>query len=60
MRDYAKVGNKKGRPAYRAPATFRYRGYLKTAKLKGQVGAKKRLNFNQKHSNILKNIRISF
>jgi len=29
MRSYHKTGNKIGRPAYRTPAAFRYRKYLK-------------------------------
>jgi hypothetical protein len=36
MKNYAKVGNKKGRPAFRTPATFRYRAYLKVAGTKNQ------------------------
>lgn len=34
MKDYAKVGNKRGRPAYRTQATFRYRKYLSNIKTK--------------------------
>lgn len=39
MKNYAKVGNRRGRPAYRTPASFRYRAYLKNArwKLKGKT-----------------------
>lgn len=29
MKNYAKVGGKKGRPAYRTPSSFRYRQVLK-------------------------------
>jgi len=32
MKDHAKVGNRKGKPAYRTQATFRYRKYLKGVK----------------------------
>jgi hypothetical protein len=31
MKNYAKVGKRIGRPAFRTPATFRYRAYLKVA-----------------------------
>ncbi len=34
MKNYAKVGNRKGRPAYRTPASFRYRQCLKVTKAK--------------------------
>jgi len=34
MKNYAKIGNRRGKPAYRTPASFRYRKYLKTAKSK--------------------------
>jgi len=34
MKNYAKVGNRKGKPAYRTPSGYRYRQHLKTAKIK--------------------------
>ncbi len=34
MKNYAKVGNRKGKPAYRTPSFFRYRQYLKVRKAK--------------------------
>jgi hypothetical protein len=34
MKNYAKVGKRQGKPAYRTPASFRYRQCLKTAKAK--------------------------
>lgn len=34
MKNYAKVGNRKGKPAYRTPSGFRYRTHLKAVKLK--------------------------
>jgi len=34
MRNYAKVGARPGRPAYRTPALFRYRKYVETVKSK--------------------------
>ncbi len=34
MRNYSKIGNKPGKPAYRTQATFRYRQYLKVKKFK--------------------------
>lgn len=42
MKDYAKVGNRKGRPAYRTPASFRLRRYLKgqAIRRRGKGGAK--------------------
>lgn len=36
MRNYAKVGARPGRPAYRTPALFRYRKYIETVKTKTQ------------------------
>lgn len=42
MKNYAKVGNRKGLPAYRTPATFRYRKYLKLIKIKNQQNSKKK------------------
>ncbi len=35
MRNYAKVGGRKGRPAYRTPAMFRYKKHIQNIKLKG-------------------------
>ncbi len=32
MKDYAKVGNKEGRPGYRTPSTFRARKNLQVLK----------------------------
>lgn len=34
MKNYAKVGNKPGRPAYRTPAQFRYKKFVETTKIK--------------------------
>jgi hypothetical protein len=34
MRDYAKVGGKRGQPAYRTPSTFRYQKAVKTKTIK--------------------------
>jgi hypothetical protein len=34
MRNYAKIGKRAGLPAYRTAATFRFRKYLKIAKVK--------------------------
>ncbi|MEK7624608.1 MAG: hypothetical protein AAB404_02740 [Patescibacteria group bacterium] len=34
MKNYAKVGNRRGRPAYRTPSSFRSRQYLKVVKTK--------------------------
>jgi len=34
MKNYSKIGNRKGNPAYRTPALFRYRQYLKVQKAK--------------------------
>lgn len=34
MKNYAKVGNKKGKPAYRTPSSFKIRQSLKIANLK--------------------------
>jgi hypothetical protein len=36
MKNYAKIGNRQGKPAYRTPATFRYRKYLKNVKIKAE------------------------
>ena len=40
MRSYHKIGKQKDRPAYRTPAGFRYRKYLKIAKIKGKKSHK--------------------
>lgn len=37
MKNYAKVGSKRGRPAYRTQAAFRFRKYVS---LKGKVRKK--------------------
>jgi len=34
MKDYAKVGKRQGKPAYRTPASFRFRKSLKISKIK--------------------------
>lgn len=34
MKNYAKVGKRRGKPAYRTPASFRYRQCLKVRKAK--------------------------
>lgn len=34
MKNYAKVGKRPGRPAYRTPATFRYQKCLQVNKIK--------------------------
>lgn len=36
MKNYAKVGNKKGKPAYRTPSSFKIRQSIKIANLKSQ------------------------
>lgn len=41
MKNYAKVGGKKGKPAYRTPALFRYRQYIKIQKSKTSPSKKK-------------------
>jgi len=38
MKNYAKVGKRPGRPAYRTPAPFRYRQYKQTEKMKAGSG----------------------
>ncbi len=35
MKNYAKVGKRKGRPAFRTPASYRYRASLKKRSNKG-------------------------
>jgi len=40
MKNYAKVGNRKGKPGYRTPSTFRARKNLQVSKNK--LGGKKR------------------
>ena len=37
MKNYAKVGNRKSKPAYRTPASFRYRKHLKNTKTKIKI-----------------------
>lgn len=32
MKNYSQVGNRPGKPAYRTPAVFRFKNYLKTVK----------------------------
>jgi len=32
MKNYAKVGNRRGKPAYRTPSSFRFKQVLKTRK----------------------------
>lgn len=34
MKNYAKVGNKKGKPAYRTPSSFKIRQSIKISNLK--------------------------
>lgn len=34
MKNYAKVGKRQGKPAYRTPASFHFRQYLKIRKAK--------------------------
>jgi hypothetical protein len=34
MKNYAKVGGKAGKPAYRTPSSFRYGKHLKITKIK--------------------------
>jgi hypothetical protein len=34
MKKHSKVGNRPGKPAYRTPALFRFRKYLKVQKVK--------------------------
>ena len=41
MKNYAKIGNRKGKPAYRTPAVFRFRQYLKISKIKIKSKTKK-------------------
>ncbi len=41
MKDYAKVGNRKGRPAYRTPSSFRYKQYLKVLNRKNKARVKR-------------------
>jgi hypothetical protein len=40
MKNYAKIGNRPGKPAYRTQAMFRIRNYLKVSKLKAAKSPK--------------------
>ena len=40
MKNYAKIGKRQGRPAYRTPSGFKYRKHLKTIKIKRKNKAK--------------------
>ena len=42
MKNYSKIGNRKGKPAYRTPAGFRYRKYVQVISIKNRQDFKKR------------------
>jgi hypothetical protein len=37
MKNYSKVGNKSGKPAYRTPSRFIYKKYIQIKKLKAKI-----------------------
>lgn len=43
MKNYAKVGNRNGKPGYRTSAVFRYRKYVEISRLKKEASKKKHL-----------------
>ena len=56
MRNYAKVGGRKGMPGYRTPSSFRSKVFKVVAKIpKGKVLKSARIQ----HSNILENVGMS-
>lgn len=46
MKNYAKIGKRQGRPAYRTPSDFKLRRHLKVMKIQGSIKIKS-INFKK-------------
>jgi len=49
MPNYAKIGNRQGKPAYRTQDSFKFRKYLKVQKVKSSAKTQKRSCYTNVH-----------